>query len=140
MPRSLPVEPRGRFTQVEAERAPLEALEGPAGRTTLETLLAQHGHRPALLRALAQGYTGRRGSDPSAAELDVLLTEHGLIAAVEDERARASSSTRSPSSGGRWAASRGRWGCAARSSRDSSPGSGSAPRWTGGASGSVARR
>ncbi len=78
------VEPRGRFTQVEAERAPLEALEGPAGRTTLETLLAQHGHRPALLRALAQGYSGRRGSDPSAAELDVLLTEHGLIAAVED--------------------------------------------------------
>ncbi|MGZ3445700.1 MAG: hypothetical protein ACXWLG_09500 [Myxococcaceae bacterium] len=77
-------EPRGRFTQVEAERSPLEALEGPAGRTTLETLLAQHGHRPALLRALAQGYSGRRGSDPSAAELDTLLTEHGLIAAVED--------------------------------------------------------
>ncbi|MGZ6140277.1 MAG: hypothetical protein ACXWLA_06365, partial [Myxococcaceae bacterium] len=77
-------EPRGRFTQVEAERSPLEALEGPAGRTTLETLLAQHGHRPALLRALAQGYSGRRGSDPSAAELDALLTEHGLIAAVED--------------------------------------------------------
>lgn len=79
-----PAEPRGRFTQVEAERSPLEALEGPSGRTTLETLLAQHGHRPALLRALAQGYAGRRGSDPSAAELDALLAAHGLIAAVEE--------------------------------------------------------
>ena len=77
-------EPRGRFTQVEAERSPLEVLEAPAARTTLESLLAQHGHRPALLRALAQGYSGRRGSDPSAAELDALLAGHGLIAAVEE--------------------------------------------------------
>lgn len=79
-----PAEPRGRFTQVESERAPIEALEAPGGRATLETLLAQHGHRPALLRALAQGYAGRRGADPSAAELDALLTAHGLIHAVEE--------------------------------------------------------
>jgi len=79
-----PAEPRGRFTQVESERSPIEALEAPTGRATLETLLAQHGHRPALLRALAQGYAGRRGTDPSAAELDALLGAHGLIAAVEE--------------------------------------------------------
>jgi hypothetical protein len=79
-----PAEPRGRFTQVETERAPLETLGEPAGRNTLEQLLLQHAHRPALLRALAQGYVGQRGSDPTAAELDALLAEHGLIAAVED--------------------------------------------------------
>ena len=79
-----PAEPRGRFTQVETERAPLESLEGPGGKTLLERLLGQHAHRPALLRALAQGYVGRRGSDPTAAELDALLDEHGLTAAVED--------------------------------------------------------
>ncbi|HUM13055.1 MAG TPA: hypothetical protein VLT82_19050 [Myxococcaceae bacterium] len=77
-----PAAPRGRFTQVEAQRAPLESLEADEGRSTLTTLLRQHGHRPALLRALAQGYTGRRG-EPSASELDALLTAHGLLGAVE---------------------------------------------------------
>ncbi len=77
-----PAPPRGRFTQVEAQRAPLESLEADEGRATLETLLRQHGHRPALLRAIAQGYTGRRG-EPSASELDALLTAHGLLGAVE---------------------------------------------------------
>jgi hypothetical protein len=79
---AVPAAPRGRFTQVEAGRAPLEILEGPDGRTTLETLLAQHGHRIAALRALAHGYTGSRG-DPSAPELDDLLLHHGLLEAAE---------------------------------------------------------
>jgi hypothetical protein len=74
--------PRGRFTQGELQRAPLEALEGPEGRATLESLLAQHGHRPALLRTLAHGYTGSRG-EPSATELDALLVHHGLLDAAE---------------------------------------------------------
>jgi hypothetical protein len=78
----VPAAPRGRFTQVEASRAPLETLEGPDGRATLETLLAQHGHRIAALRALAHGYTGDRG-DPSAPELDELLSHHGLLEAAE---------------------------------------------------------
>ena len=77
-----PAAPRGRFTQVEVQRAPLESLEGPDGRAILETLLAQHGHRVALLRALAQGYSGRRG-EPSAPELDALLERHGLLEATE---------------------------------------------------------
>jgi hypothetical protein len=79
---AVPAAPRGRFTQVEAGRAPLETLEGPDGRATLETLLAQHGHRIAVLRALAHGYTGSRG-DPSGPELDDLLAHHGLLEAAE---------------------------------------------------------
>jgi hypothetical protein len=74
--------PRGRFTQGELQRAPLEALEEPEGRATLESLLAQHGHRTALLRTLAHGYTGSRG-EPSATELDALLAHHGLLDAAE---------------------------------------------------------
>ena len=77
-----PVAPRGRFTQGELQRAPLESLERPEGRATLESLLAQHGHRVALLRALGHGYTGRRG-EPSAAELDELLARHGLLEGAE---------------------------------------------------------
>lgn len=78
-----PATPRGRFTQGELQRAPLESLEGPAGRATLGSLLAQHGgHRIALLRALAHGYTGQRG-EPSAPELDELLARHGLLEGVE---------------------------------------------------------
>ncbi|HVP62194.1 MAG TPA: hypothetical protein VMT11_16650, partial [Myxococcaceae bacterium] len=77
-----PAPPRGRFTQVEAQRATLESLEAPEGRATLQTLLAQHGHRPALVRALAQGYVGERG-DPSASELDALLAAQGLLDAAE---------------------------------------------------------
>src|SRR5262249_17955759 len=77
-----PAAPRGRFTQVESQRAPLEALEGPDGRATLQTLLAQHGHRTALLRALTHGYAGRHG-DPTAPELDALLDHHGLLLAAQ---------------------------------------------------------
>ena len=77
-----PPPPRGRFTQLEVQRPPLESLEGPEGRATLATLLGQHEHRIALLRALALGYTGRRG-EPSASELDDLLARHGLLEATE---------------------------------------------------------
>jgi len=77
-----PAPPRGRFTNVEAGRQPLEALEEPAGRATLVSLLRQHGHRLALLRALAQGYVGGHG-EPTAAELDALLASHGLLDQVE---------------------------------------------------------
>lgn len=78
-----PAPPRGRFTQVETQRAPLDSLEGPEGRTILEALLGQHDHRPALLRALAQGYAGHRGAEPTAPELDALLEGHGLLGAAE---------------------------------------------------------
>ena len=79
---AAPAIPRGRFTQVETGPAPLETLEAPDGHATLATLLAQHGHRIAVLRALASGYTGRHG-EPSAPELDELLAHHGLLEAAE---------------------------------------------------------
>ncbi|HZW88638.1 MAG TPA: hypothetical protein VFF12_06125 [Myxococcaceae bacterium] len=79
---AAPATPRGRFTQVESQPAPLETLEGPEGRDALETLLAQHGHRIAVLRALAGGYSGHRG-EPSAPELDELLAHHGLLESAE---------------------------------------------------------
>ena len=75
--------PRGRFTRVETQRAPLEALAAAPGRSELEGLLAQHGHRAAVLQALAHGYAGARGASPSMEELDALLAEHGLLAAAE---------------------------------------------------------
>ena len=78
----VPATPRGRFTQVDAQPAALETLQGPEGRAALETLLTQYGHRIAVLRALASGYTGRRG-EPSAPELDDLLAHHGLLEAAE---------------------------------------------------------
>jgi hypothetical protein len=82
-PAQPPAQPRGRFTQVEAQPTPLGSLDGPEGHATLQKLLAQHGHRPALLRALAQGYVGARGAAPSASELDTLLTEQGLLESTE---------------------------------------------------------
>jgi len=78
-----PPEPRGRFTQVEAQPTPLATLEGPEGRTTLQKLLQQHGHRPALLRAIAHAYVGARGAAPSAPELDALLGAQGLLESTE---------------------------------------------------------
>ncbi|HEY1335681.1 MAG TPA: hypothetical protein VGF31_15570, partial [Myxococcaceae bacterium] len=79
---SAPATPRGRFTQGEVQRVPLESLEAAGGRATLGSLLAQHGHRVAILRALAQGYSGSRG-EPSAPELDALLARHGLLEDAE---------------------------------------------------------
>jgi hypothetical protein len=79
----LPPAPRGRYTQVASQRAPLESLNAPEGRSVLEPLLFQHDHRIALTRALAQGYLGRRGGDPLPWEVEELLAAHGLLAAAE---------------------------------------------------------
>ena len=78
-----PARPRGRFTQVEAQPTPLATLEGPEGRTTLQKFLQQHGHRPALLRALASGYVGAGGAAPTASEVDALLGGQGLLESTE---------------------------------------------------------
>jgi len=83
-----PAQPRGRFTQVEAQPTPLATLEGPEGRAILQSLLQQHGHRSTLLRALAHGYVGAHGAAPSASELDALLGAQGLLESTEaSERA-----------------------------------------------------
>jgi hypothetical protein len=67
----LPPPPRGRFAQLPAEQPTLEVLDAER----LADLLAQHGHRPALLRALGAG----RGSTLTAHSLDRALERAGLL-------------------------------------------------------------
>jgi hypothetical protein len=74
-----PALPRGRFAQLPSEQPSLDSLN-PA---QLADLLAQHGHRPALLRALTSGRT----AGVSAHALDRALEEAGLLErASETER------------------------------------------------------
>lgn len=66
-----PAAPRGRFTQLPAEPPALEGLDAER----LADLLAQHAHRPALLRALSGGRT-----PPLTPEaLDAALERSGLL-------------------------------------------------------------
>jgi hypothetical protein len=80
---AAPSAPRGRYTQVATQRATLDTLAGPEGRSALEKLLLQHGHRIALTRALAQGYAGGHSADPLPDEVDALLAAHGLLEVAE---------------------------------------------------------
>lgn len=74
-----PALPRGRFAQLPSEQPSLEMLDA----ARLGALLAQHTHRPALLRALTSG--GAPGM--SAQALDQALREAGLLeGAVTSER------------------------------------------------------
>jgi hypothetical protein len=68
---SVPAPPRGRFTQLPAEQPALEMLD----RNRLEDLIAQHGHRPALLRALGSGHA----PGLTALTLDQALERAGLL-------------------------------------------------------------
>lgn len=87
--RNLPA-PRGRFTTVDPTRATFEALFRPSGKETVATLVEQVPHRIALLRALEQGYTGRRGEALTVGDVEDLLEAHELFAAVQEkERAGA---------------------------------------------------
>jgi hypothetical protein len=134
--RPSPAQPRGRFTQVEAQRAPLEALESPDGRATLETLLTQHGHRPALLRALAQGYAGRRGDPPRPSW--TRCSQPRATRGRRGQRARAHPRRRLEHRG---ALGRVAWTLGLRGPELGAlvSASGSTPRWTGCASTSAAR-
>ncbi len=71
--------PRGRFAQLPSEQPSLEVLTV----AELSDLLAQHGHRPALLRALARG----KAVGVTAQALDGALERAGLLeAAALNER------------------------------------------------------
>ncbi len=80
--RQLPA-PRGRFTTVDPTRVGFESLFRPAGRATLAALLEQVPHRVALLRALEQGYTGRRGQALSIGDVEDLLEHHALFDLIQ---------------------------------------------------------
>jgi hypothetical protein len=68
---AAPAAPRGRFTQLPGEQPAVEMLD----RNRLEDLLAQHGHRPALLRALGAG----RVTGLTALTVDQALERAGLL-------------------------------------------------------------
>ncbi len=71
--------PRGRFAQLPAEQPSLERLSV----AQLSDLLAQHAHRPALLRVLARG----QAQGVSSQALDTALERAGLLeGAAQTER------------------------------------------------------
>lgn len=80
--RKLPT-PRGRFTTIDPSRASVESLFKPAGRDTLATLIEQVPHRVALLRALEQGYVGRRGAPLTVGDVEDLLERHELFEGIQ---------------------------------------------------------
>ena len=86
--RELP-RPRGRFTSLPPSRASLRELSGPEGRATLEALVEQHPHRFSLLRAVASQYSGPKGAEVSAAELEVLLDQMELSEQLHTRERRA---------------------------------------------------
>lgn len=82
--RNLPA-PRGRFTTVDPTRATFESLFRPNGRDTVATLVDQVPHRVALLRALEQGYTGRKGEALTVGDVEDLLEAHELFEAIQQK-------------------------------------------------------
>lgn len=82
--RNLPA-PRGRFTTVDPTRATFESLFRPSGRDTVAALVDQVPHRVALLRALEQGYTGRRGEALTVGDVEDLLEAHELFDAIQQK-------------------------------------------------------
>lgn len=82
--RNLPA-PRGRFTTVDPTRASFESLFREGGKATVATLVEQVPHRVALLRALEQGYVGRRGAALTVGDVEDLLEEHELFEVIEQK-------------------------------------------------------
>jgi hypothetical protein len=79
--RNLPA-PRGRFTTIDPTRASFEPLFREGGKKTLTALIEQVPHRVALLRALEQGYVGRRGKPLAIGDVEDLLEAHELFEAI----------------------------------------------------------
>ncbi len=79
-PHLAEAKPRGRFAQLSAARRPFEELSGNEGRALLEGLIAQHGHRFAVLRTLKAQFAGRRTNEVSPVDFEYLLDKHQLRA------------------------------------------------------------
>jgi hypothetical protein len=75
--RELP-KPRGRFTQVAAPRASYQTLLRVEGKDILESALGQNEHRFALLKTLAEHYSGAKG-DLTLTDLESVLRKHELM-------------------------------------------------------------
>lgn len=79
--RDLP-KPRGRFSRVDAPKASYQELMRAEGRDVLETGIAGHDHRLALLRTLSEQYNGVRG-ELTQVEMESALRHHGLMETLE---------------------------------------------------------
>jgi hypothetical protein len=75
--RDLP-KPRGRFAQLSAPRTNYKELLRVEGKALLEAASAQHEHRIALHRALAEQFNGPAG-DLSLGDVEGALAHHGLL-------------------------------------------------------------
>lgn len=75
---------RGRFTRLQAQKAPAEELLGPAG-AMLEAMIAQHPHRFALLGVLGEQYQSRGSDELSLSDLSAALRQHGLLERLEQQ-------------------------------------------------------
>ncbi len=80
--RTLPA-PRGRFTRVEAARAPFDDLLGPAMKSQLDALIDQTSTRIQLRQALELGYSGKRGGVLSVADVEEVIEHHHLLPRLE---------------------------------------------------------
>jgi len=69
---------RGRFTRVDVMKAKLHKLLEPHMKEELEQLIAQHGHRVALKRALDPIYFGKKGEALTVADIEGALLHHEL--------------------------------------------------------------
>jgi hypothetical protein len=74
---------RGRFTNVDSTRARADAMLKPQLKDELEALVAQHGHRVALRKALEPRFQSKGGAELSLADVESALSHHGLRAALE---------------------------------------------------------
>jgi hypothetical protein len=81
-PKKILPKPKGRFSTLKSTKSPMQDLHAPGGKETLEKLLLQHRHRPALLAALKEQYTGRSGAELTPLDLDEAFTAHALLEGV----------------------------------------------------------
>jgi hypothetical protein len=75
--RDLP-KPRGRFTQVAAPKGSYQTLLRAEGRDILESALGQNEHRFALLKSLAEHYSGAKG-ELTLSDIESVLRKHELM-------------------------------------------------------------
>lgn len=79
--RDLP-KPRGRFSRIDAPKVSYLELSRVEGKDVLEAAIAGHDHRFALLRSLAEQYSGAR-SELSLTDVEGALRHHGLMEQLE---------------------------------------------------------
>jgi hypothetical protein len=79
--RDLP-KPRGRFTQVAAPKGGYQTLLHVEGKDILQAALEQNEHRFAVLKALAEHYSGTKG-ELKLPDLESALRRHELMDALE---------------------------------------------------------